>query len=43
MISADRKYADTLLSMGAAPINLTVQLKAGEAATICFPCGVDQV
>ena len=37
MISADRKYADTLLSMGAAPINLTVQLKAGEQQQFVFP------
>jgi len=37
MISADRKYADTLLSMGAAPINLTVQLKAGEQQQYVFP------
>jgi gliding-associated putative ABC transporter substrate-binding component GldG len=33
----DRKYADTLLSMGAAPINLTVQLKAGEQQQFVFP------
>jgi gliding-associated putative ABC transporter substrate-binding component GldG len=37
MISANRKYADTLLSMGAAPINLTVQLKAGEQQQFVFP------
>jgi gliding-associated putative ABC transporter substrate-binding component GldG len=37
MISADRKYGDTLLSMGAAPINLTVQLKAGEQQQYVFP------
>ena len=37
MISADRKYADTLLSMGAAPINLKVQLKAGEQQQYVFP------
>ncbi|HEV8271744.1 MAG TPA: gliding motility-associated ABC transporter substrate-binding protein GldG [Chitinophagaceae bacterium] len=37
MISADRKYADTLVSMGAAPINLTVQLKAGEQQQYVFP------
>lgn len=33
----DRKYADTLLSMGAAPINLKVQLKAGEQQQYVFP------
>ena len=32
-----------LLSMGAAPINLKVQLKAGEQQTICFSSGMDQV
>ena len=37
MISVDRRYADTLLSMGAAPINLTVQLKAGEQQQYVFP------
>ena len=37
MISTDRKYADTLSSMGAAPINLTVQLKAGEQQQFVFP------
>src|SRR6187455_874880 len=29
IIAGDRQYSDTLLSMGAAPINLKVQLKAG--------------
>ena len=33
----DRKYSDTLLSMGAAPINLKVQLKAGEQQQYVFP------
>ena len=33
----DRKYADTLISMGAAPINLKVQLKAGEQQQYVFP------
>lgn len=37
LITADRKYADTLLSMGAAPINLTVQVKAGEQQQYLFP------
>ena len=37
MVSAYRKYADTLVSMGAAPINLTVQLKAGEQQQYVFP------
>ena len=33
----DRKYSDTLLSMGAMPINLKVQLKAGEQQQYVFP------
>jgi gliding-associated putative ABC transporter substrate-binding component GldG len=33
----DKKYADTLISMGAAPINLKVQLKAGEQQQYVFP------
>lgn len=37
LITADRKYSDTLLSMGAAPINLTVQVKAGEQQQYLFP------
>jgi ABC-2 type transport system permease protein len=37
VITGDRKYADTLLSMGAAPINLKVQLKAGEQQQYVFP------
>jgi ABC-2 type transport system permease protein len=37
IIVDDRKYADTLLSMGAAPINLKVQLKAGEQQQYVFP------
>ena len=37
LISGDRRYADTLLSMGAAPINLKVQLKAGEQQQYVFP------
>jgi gliding-associated putative ABC transporter substrate-binding component GldG len=31
------RYADTLVSMGAAPINLKVQLKAGEQQQYVFP------
>lgn len=37
VIAGDRKYSDTLLSMGAAPINLKVQLKAGEQQQYVFP------
>ena len=37
LITADRKYSDTLLSMGAVPINLTVQVKAGEQQQYLFP------
>lgn len=37
LIAGDRSYADTLLSMGAAPINLKVQLKAGEQQQYVFP------
>jgi len=37
LIAGDRRYADTLLSMGAAPINLKVQLKAGEQQQYVFP------
>lgn len=33
----DRKYSDTLLAMGAAPINLKVQVKAGEQQQYVFP------
>jgi ABC-2 type transport system permease protein len=36
-INGDRRYADTLISMGAAPINLKVQLKAGEQQQYVFP------
>lgn len=36
-INENRTYADTLLSMGASPINLTVQLKAGEQQQYVFP------
>ena len=37
IITGDRRYADTLISMGAAPINLKVQLKAGEQQQYVFP------
>jgi len=37
IIAGDRKFADTLLSMGAAPINLKVQVKAGEQQQYVFP------
>jgi len=37
LITVDRKYSDTLLSMGAVPINLTVQVKAGEQQQYLFP------
>lgn len=34
---ANRSYGDTLVSMGAIPINLTVQKKEGESTNIIFP------
>ena len=37
IITGDRRFADTLISMGAAPINLKVQLKAGEQQQYVFP------
>ena len=37
LIAEGRRYADTLLSMGVAPINLKVQLKAGESQQFIFP------
>jgi gliding-associated putative ABC transporter substrate-binding component GldG len=36
-IAGNRTYADTLITMGAAPINLKVQLKAGEQQQYVFP------
>jgi hypothetical protein len=33
-------YGDSLVNMGAVPINLTVQKKAGESSTIIFPVAV---
>jgi ABC-2 type transport system permease protein len=35
-----KPYADTLVSMGAVPINLTVQKKEGESSNIIFPVAV---
>ncbi len=35
-----RTFGDTLISMGAVPINLTVQKKAGESSNIIFPVAV---
>ena len=37
IVAGDRRYADTLIAMGAAPINLKVQLKAGEQQQYVFP------
>mgnify|MGYP002651397122 CR=1 FL=1 len=37
---ARNTYGDSLLSMGAVPINLTVQKKAGESSNIIFPVAV---
>lgn len=37
MITDRLRYADTLMSMGAVPINLTVRLKAGEKQQYVFP------
>ena len=36
-IEGGKTYADTLVAMGAAPINLKVQLKAGEQQQFVFP------
>ena len=36
-IGGERTYADTLISMGAAPINLSVQVKAGQQQQYVFP------
>ena len=33
-------YGDSLVSLGAVPINLTVQKKAGESSNIIFPVAV---
>lgn len=36
----DSEYADSLINMGAVPINLTVQKKAGESTNIIFPVAI---
>ncbi|HPH23662.1 MAG TPA: gliding motility-associated ABC transporter substrate-binding protein GldG [Chitinophagaceae bacterium] len=37
MEDADKKYQDTLVAMGATPINLTVQIKQGQEQRLIFP------
>ncbi len=37
MPSSQTSYGDSLISLGAVPINLTVQKKAGESSNIIFP------
>lgn len=37
MPDADKKYQDTLVAMGATPINLTVQIKQGQESKLLFP------
>jgi gliding-associated putative ABC transporter substrate-binding component GldG len=37
MEDADKKYQDTLIAMGATPINLTVQIKQGQEQRLLFP------
>jgi gliding-associated putative ABC transporter substrate-binding component GldG len=37
MPDADKKYQDTLVAMGATPINLTVQIKQGQESKMLFP------
>lgn len=37
MPGTDKYYGDSLVSMGAVPINLTVQKKTGESSNILFP------
>ncbi len=37
MEDADKKYQDTLIAMGATPINLTVQIKQGQEQRLIFP------
>ncbi len=34
---SDKSYGDSLVSLGAIPINLTVQVKSGESSNIIFP------
>jgi gliding-associated putative ABC transporter substrate-binding component GldG len=38
--SNNRTYADTLISMGATPINLKAQVKTGESSSFAFPYAV---
>jgi ABC-2 type transport system permease protein len=40
MPETGRPYGDSLVNMGAVPINLTVQKKAGESSNIIFPVAV---
>jgi ABC-2 type transport system permease protein len=40
MPGTNRPYGDSLVNMGAVPINLTVQKKAGESSNIIFPVAV---
>ena len=37
MPDADKKYQDTLVALGATPINLTVQIKQGQQSKLVFP------
>ena len=40
MPETGRPYGDSLVNMGAVPINLTVQKKAGESSNIIFPVAI---
>lgn len=40
VVGSTTLYGDSLVSMGAVPINLTVQKKAGESSNIIFPVAV---
>jgi ABC-2 type transport system permease protein len=40
MPGTDKPYGDSLVNMGAVPINLTVQKKAGESSNIIFPVAI---
>lgn len=40
MPGTDTLYGDSLVSLGAVPINLTVQKKAGESSNIIFPVAI---
>jgi gliding-associated putative ABC transporter substrate-binding component GldG len=42
MPGADISYGDSLIGLGAVPINLTVQKKAGESSNIIFPVALMQ-